>query len=75
MKKFKMTNVQFDKLMDASKPQPVMFLSGGEPMFKSAQENANYAWELLGKELGFDPTTVAPDDSQNPKCFTAREVT
>ena len=71
-KEFTMTQEQLDELLNACKPTPVMYLSGGKPMFKSPQENANYAWEKLGKELGFKYMTVRPNGSDN-KCFTAEE--
>jgi len=51
MKNFEMTQKQLDELLNACKPTPVMYLSGGEPMFKTPQENANYAWKKLGKSL------------------------
>jgi len=61
MKNFEMTQEQLNELMNACKPTPVMYLSGGKPMFNTPQENANYAWEKLGKELGFKYMTVRPN--------------
>lgn len=58
---FEMTQEQLDELLNACKSTPVMYLSGGKPMFNSPQENANYAWEKLGKELGFKHMTVKPN--------------
>jgi len=60
-KDFEITQEQLDQLLDACKPTPVMYLSGGTPMFDSPQENANRAWAKLGKELGFKPMTVTPN--------------
>ena len=60
IKEFEMTDDQLSALMDACKATPVMFLSGGKPMFNSPQENANHAWKLLGDELGFKHMTVMP---------------
>ena len=60
-KDFDMTQEQLDRLMAACKAMPVMYLSGGQPMFNSPQENANYAWEKLGKEMGFKHMTVKPN--------------
>lgn len=68
---FEMTQEQFDKLMDACKPVPVMYLSGGQPMFTSPQDRANDAWERLGNELGFDHMTVRPVEGKSNKFFTA----
>lgn len=75
MKQYTLTKEQLNKILDASKPTPVMFLTGGRPMFNSPQENANYAWELLGKELGFDPYTVCGVPGQPQSVFEASEVT
>jgi len=42
-KEFEMTDEDLAKLLDASKPTPVMFLSDGTPMCATPQENANRA--------------------------------
>lgn len=60
MQTFEMNQLQLDKLMNACKPTPVMFLSGGTRMFNTPQANANHAWKLLAKELGFKWDTVGP---------------
>ncbi len=73
MKDFEMTEEQLREIMNACKPTPVMFLSGGKPMFNSLQENANYAWEKLGKELGFDHMTVKPSGKGN-RFFSAEPI-
>jgi len=74
MKKYTMTPEQLEKILDAGKPTPVMFLSGGKPMFNSPQENANHAWELLGKELRFDPYSVRAIDGAPNGTFEAEPV-
>ena len=40
-------------------------------MFDSPQDNANRAWERLGKKMGFDHMTVAPIPGKGPRFFTA----
>ena len=72
-KNYEMTQKQFDKILDACKPTPVMYLSGGIPMSPSPQENANSAWRSLGEELGFRYTTVKPN-SRGGRFFSAEEV-
>lgn len=57
---YKMSEEQLRIIMAACAPTPVMFLSGGQQMFSTPQENANHAWELLGDELGFKHMTVEP---------------
>lgn len=66
-----MTEEDFQKLLDACKPTPVMFLFGGTLMGSSPQENANLAWEELGSRMGFDANTVQPVDGQSARYFTA----
>lgn len=73
MEDFEMTQEQLDELLDACKPTPVMYLSGGRPMFNTPQENANYAWKKLGKELGFDYITVKPNGKGN-RFFSAEPL-
>lgn len=57
---FEMTEAQLAEILDACKPVPAMFLSGGRPMFGTTQENANAAWARLGAVMGFEPMTVRP---------------
>ena len=68
---FEMTEEQYKEIMDACKPTPVMYMSGGLPMFNTPQENANYAWEKLGKELKFKFMSVRPALGKGPKFFLA----
>lgn len=73
MKDFEMTEKQLTELLDAGKSTPVMCLGRGTLMFNSGQENANNAWEKLGKELGFDFMTVKPN-GKGDKFFSAEPV-
>ena len=59
MANFEITQKKLDRLINASKPVPMIMLQCGTP--SSQQENANNAWEELGKELGFDHMTVCPN--------------
>ena len=68
-----MSQEQLDILLEACKPTPVMYLSGGHPMHRSLQENANDAWEKLGKEMGFKHMTVKPK-GKNIRFFSAEPV-
>lgn len=69
-KNYEMTGEQLAALMDASKPTPAMYLSGGESMMGTPQENANRAWQRLGDEMGFVWDSVRPNGS-NVRRFTA----
>jgi hypothetical protein len=62
---FEMTEDDLKVILDACKPTPVMFLSGGIPISNTPQENANHAWELLGNKMGFNHMTVQPTGQGN----------
>ena len=68
---FEMTEEDLQMILDACKPTPVMFLSGGMPMSNSPQQNANTAWEKLGAKMGFDAMSVQPIPSKGQRFFTA----
>lgn len=56
---YEMTQDDLDALLAAMKPVPYMVIGGHAP--SSPQENANRAWEALGKKMGFDHMTVRPN--------------
>ncbi len=58
MKRFEMTPEDLKALYDACKPVRYIVVGGSVP--RSPQENANDAWERLGKKMGFDHMTVQP---------------
>lgn len=68
-KEFEMSDDQLNKLLDACKPTPAMYLSGGVPAFGTPQENANRAWKALGDEMGFKWDTVCPSNKGNKFFF------
>jgi hypothetical protein len=68
---YEMSKEDLKRILDASKPTPVMFLSGGTPMGSSQQESANQAWAALGKKMGFDYMTVRPVPSKGQRFFSA----
>jgi hypothetical protein len=57
-RKFIMSQAQYDKLIEACKPVPMIALQCGSP--PTPQERANAAWEALGREMGFKYMTVRP---------------
>ena len=67
-KLFTLTDEQQKAILDASQPVPLIMLQCGMP--PSPQENANHAWEALGKELGFEYMTVKPVEGEQRQ-FTA----
>lgn len=65
---FEMTEAQYQTILDACKPVPYIAAHCG-PM-SSPQENANRAWESLGREMGFKHMTVKPS-TRGVRWFTA----
>jgi hypothetical protein len=69
---FEMTQEDFDVIMDACKPVPMIAINCGPE--SSTQKSANNAWERLGNKMGFYHLTVRPNGSNqkrfyaNPKC-------
>ena len=70
-KEFEISQEDLEKLLKASRPTPVMYISGGIPMAGTPQENANQAWATLGKRLGFDAMSVRPVSGKGNRFFTA----
>lgn len=68
---YEMTAEQHAALLEACKPVPAMYLSGGRSMYGSPQENANEAWRKLGVEMGFDHMTVRPVSGKPTTHFSA----
>ena len=78
-KEFEMSDEQLDKILDAGKPTPVMAIGdpkGGPPIPIGGhpQENANRAWQALGREMGFAYMSVQPVAGKEQKFFTAEVV-
>ena len=66
---YEMTEEDLKKILDACKPTPLIKI--GNYCGSSPQENANYAWESLGKKMGFDHMTVRPITGKGNRFFTA----
>jgi hypothetical protein len=73
-KEFEITEEELAELLEACRPTPAMYLSGGTPMFETPQENANRAWRRLGEKKGFDSMTVEPVSGKGQRFFTAVPV-
>ena len=65
---YEMTQEDLDVIMQACKPVACMMIGGRSP--SSPQENANRAWAVLGKKMGFDSMTVNPS-VKGDRYFTA----
>jgi len=68
-REYEMSQEQLDRLLEACKPVPMIALQCGP--VRSPQQNANDAWAALGKEMGFDSTTVQPARGKGDRYFTA----
>ena len=73
-KEFEMTDDDLSELLQACRPTPALFLSGGLPMASTPQENANRAWERLGAKMGFDYMSVEPISGKGQRHFTAEII-
>lgn len=69
--RYEMTQEQCDTLLEACKPTPVLYVSGGQRMGPSPQENANAAWQKLGADMGFKWDSVEPIAGECNRHFTA----
>lgn len=69
-REYEMTEADLAELLAAMKPVPAMYLSGGQLMGASQQENANAAWRRLGERMGFQYMTVQ-GSSKGKRFFTA----
>ena len=67
---YEMSVAEMDVILEASKLVPVIIIGDCTP--SSPQENANRAWEALGKKMGFDYMTVKPITQRGSRFFTAR---
>lgn len=72
-REYELTDEEYLDLLAASKATPVLF-AGGAPLGSSQQENANRAWEALGRKHGFNWQTVQAAPGKSKRHFTA-EVT
>jgi predicted TIM-barrel fold metal-dependent hydrolase len=70
-KEFEMSKEELKELLEACRPVPAMFLSGGILMFGTPQENAKRAWQRLGEKKGFDYMSVQPVSGKGQRFFTA----
>lgn len=73
-REFEMSDAQLERIRAASKPVPAMFLSGGQPMFGTPQENANSAWRAVAAELGFIWDTARPVPGKGERFVSAEAV-
>jgi len=71
---FRLTDEELQKLLDASRPTPVMYLSGGTPMFEAPEDCANRVWRELGKVHGFIWESAEPALTGDPHDFYAESL-
>jgi len=66
---YEMTEEDLKEILDSSKPTPCMMIGSYTPA--TPQENANRAWQSLGKKMGFDHMTVRPIEGKGQRFFSA----
>lgn len=71
-REYEMTQEQLNAILDACKPVPYMVVGGLPP--STPQDNANRAWEKLGRDMGFEGMTVRPVPGKGDLFFTAIPV-
>jgi hypothetical protein len=59
-RRYELTEAELKELRKAITPDPLIYGSGGVPLFRSQQQKANDAWAELGKRMGFRWETVLP---------------
>jgi hypothetical protein len=69
---YEMTDEDWEFMLDAMKPQPLIMLQCGPT--PSPQQRANEAWWELGRKRGFDGGTARPCPGKGPRFFTAVPV-
>ena len=70
-----LSDEQLKRILEASKPVPLMYLSGGIPMGGSQQENANSAWRSVAAELGCVWDSIRPARTGDEHDIEADPVT
>lgn len=73
-KQYRLNDAQFKTLMDACRPTPAMWGSGGAPLFSTPQENANRVWKDLGNEMGFVWNSCRDAGTGDQRDFTAEPI-
>ncbi len=68
---YEITKDELNELLEAGKPTPAMFLSGGRPMFGTPQENVDRIWQKLANKYCFIWDTVKPISDKGNEFFTA----
>jgi hypothetical protein len=71
-KEFKLTEEQYERLIEASQPVPYLVVGGVEPM--SPCRKAESIWMQLGEEMGFKWNTAEPIPGKNRLYFHAEEI-
>ncbi len=70
--RFEMSSEQEATILEACRPVSLIALQCGTP--SSPQENANRAWQKLGKEMGFVWDTVEPIPGEPNRVFNAEPL-
>ena len=70
--KYELTQDQFDRLKEASKPVPMIALQCGTP--PSAQDNANRVWRQVAQEHNCRFETIQPSPADGPRFFRAEPL-
>ena len=72
MKTYRLTDEEFNKLMDASKPVPYMVFDGIEP--RSPHDNAMDVWRTVAARVGCDVDSIGSAGTGDNHDFNARPL-
>ena len=72
-REYVLTKEQLAALLESSKPSPVMYLSGGQSLFPSPQENANRSWKKLADEMDEKLDRLCRDYARALALYEARD--
>jgi len=72
-KEFTLSKEDLDHFFAATKSDPVIYGSGGIPLFYTRQEKANWEWQRLGDKYNFKWDSVQPVAGKGKEVISAEE--
>ena len=71
-REFEMSQEDYDKLLEASRPVPLIALNYGP--IPSLEQRVGAAWAALGKKMGFIWNTAQPIPGKDSRFFMAEPM-
>ena len=73
MKRYRMTDAEYEKLMVACEPVPYLVAGGMEPI--SPVEHAMVVWRRIAARVGCEVDSIGPGGTGDDRDFVAKAVT